>query len=132
MRIQGDSSSRGFAAAMEATSAQTAARLAELPTFDRQLSGDNVEEAAQRFEALFMSMLVKEMRKTLPQGPFGAGPGADTYEAWFDEHVGQSVAASGAMDLVGILRSGLPRPGSLLASPPPAADIDAPQNTPLL
>lgn len=107
--------SRGFLAAVDAAREQTAARLAELPVSPGAVNSDNVEEAGRKFEALFLSMLTKEMRKTLGEGLFGSGPGADTYEGWFDQHMGDSLAGARALDLAGILRAGLPREGTLRA-----------------
>ncbi|MEO0651331.1 MAG: rod-binding protein [Planctomycetota bacterium] len=73
-----------------------------------RLDAGGVEDVAREFESLFASMLVKEMRQTLPQGLFGDGPGADTYSGWFDQHVGRQLAESGVFDLAGVLRAGLP------------------------
>ena len=78
-----------------------------LPAVD--MFGLNDADVAREFEALFASMLVKEMRQTLPKGLFGDGPGADTYSGWFDQHVGRQLAETGALDLAGILRAGLPQ-----------------------
>lgn len=109
--------SRGFLAAVDSAREQTAARLAELPISRGEVREDNVEEAGRKFEALFLSMLTKEMRKTLGDGLFGSGPGADTYEGWFDQHMGDSLAGAKALDLVGILRAGLPMDGTVRADP---------------
>jgi Rod binding domain-containing protein len=66
-----------------------------------------VLEAADEFEALLATTLVREMRKGLPDGFFGKGPGADVFEGWLDEHVGGSLAESGALDLAGIIKVNL-------------------------
>lgn len=56
-------------------------------------SGQHGEaEAAKKLQAVFTTMLVKEMRKSLPEGFFGEGPQGDIYSGWLDEHVGQSLA----------------------------------------
>jgi hypothetical protein len=39
------------------------------------------------------------MRSGLQSGFFGEEAGSDTYSAWFDDFVGQSLAKSGAFDL---------------------------------
>lgn len=49
---------------------------------------DDAREAAREFEKLFASLLVKELRRGLSDGFFGAGPGADVFEGWLDQHVG--------------------------------------------
>lgn len=48
--------------------------------------------AAKKLQAVFTTLLVKEMRKSLPEGFFGEGPQGDIYSGWLDEHVGQSLA----------------------------------------
>jgi Rod binding domain-containing protein len=49
-------------------------------------------EAAKEFERLFATLLVKEMRATLPEGFFGEGAGSDVFDGWFDEHLGSALA----------------------------------------
>ena len=71
------------------------------------LGGDDREYAAQEMERLFAQMLVKELRSGLSTGVFGDGPGADTYSAWFDEHLGNELADSGVLGLAGRLRVAL-------------------------
>lgn len=66
-------------------------------------SGDP-DKAAKMFEELLATLLVKEMRRGLEGGFFGAGPGADVYEGWLDQHVGQSLAETGALDLAQSIR----------------------------
>lgn len=70
---------------------------------------DRTEDAAQRFEELLATVLVKELRRALPDGLFGQGPGADVFEGWFDEHLGKSLARDGALGLGEIVREGLLR-----------------------
>jgi Rod binding domain-containing protein len=55
--------------------------------------------AAKEMEALFATMLVKELRKGIGEGFFGEGPGADTFNGWFDEQLGASVASRGSLGL---------------------------------
>jgi len=69
--------------------------------------GGPVEETAQLFEALFATMLAREMRRGLSEGFFGGGAGADVYEGWLDEHVGQAIARSGDLGLVGMVKAGM-------------------------
>lgn len=97
-----------------AASAATASRLAERANELQQDGGG--AEAAQRFEELLATLLVKEMRKALPDGLFGDGPGADVYEGWFDEHLGRSLARDGGLGLAETVRESLVRK---------AASIDA-------
>lgn len=64
-------------------------------------------EAAEAFESLFASMLVKEMRNSVEGGFFGKGPGADTYGQWFDREMGRAIAEDGGLGLAGILKAQL-------------------------
>lgn len=57
------------------------------------------EEAAAQLESVFMGLLVKEMRQSLPEGLFGGGPGTAVYEGLFDEHLAQQLCASGGTGL---------------------------------
>lgn len=63
------------------------------------LSERSPREAAQRFEELFGSILVKEMRGALEGGFFGSGAGSDVFEGWLDEHLGRALAADGSLGL---------------------------------
>ena len=56
-------------------------------------------QAAADFERLFATLLVKEMRRGLGEGFFGSGPGADVYEGWLDEHLGQTLAEGRGLGL---------------------------------
>ena len=63
-------------------------------------------EAAKKFEALFATLLVKEMRGSLSEGFFGSGPQADVYAGWLDQFVGESIAKDGGLHLAdGLERS---------------------------
>jgi len=67
-------------------------------------------EAGRRMEALFATMLVKELRKTLPnEGFFGSGPGADTFNGMLDEQIGEQLARRGALDIAGQVKVALMR-----------------------
>lgn len=59
----------------------------------------NDELAAREFEKLFLSVLVKEMRQSLPEGFFGKGPGASVYGGMFDEVLAESLAAGAGTGL---------------------------------
>ena len=63
--------------------------------------------AAKKFESLLATVLVKEMRKGLDGGIFGQMPGSDIFEGWFDQHIGESLAKSGSLDLAGLIRVGI-------------------------
>ena len=89
----------------------------------KQLGRDGDEAAAAReMEKLFASMLVSELRKALPEGFFGKDAGHDTYGAWFDEHVGASLADSGALNLAGQIKASMARPDATPADAVPTED----------
>ena len=71
------------------------------------LEGERARGAAAKFEELFAAMLVKEMRKSLPEGFFGDSADGDIYGAWFDQHVGSAIARSGALHLRPMVERGL-------------------------
>ena len=77
---------------------------------DAQAQADlgEAKEAAARFEALLATTLVKEMRKALPEGSFfGKAAGSDVFNGWMDEHMGRALSESGALDLAGMIKTGI-------------------------
>jgi Rod binding domain-containing protein len=70
-----------------------------------------VEEAAKAFETYFASLLVREMRRSLPEGLVGSGIGTDVYGAWFDEHVGRALADSRGIGIQQMLQPHIQRMG---------------------
>jgi len=64
-------------------------------------------DAADAFEKVFATMLVKEMRRSLPGGFFGKGQGADVFESWLDEHLGASLAKDDVLGVAAMIRIGL-------------------------
>ena len=73
----------------------------------RSLDGANAKQVAAKFEALFASLLVKEMRKALPEGFFGTGADGDIYGGWFDEHLGAAIAKDGGLHLEALVERGI-------------------------
>jgi Rod binding domain-containing protein len=56
--------------------------------------------AAKKFEGLLASMLLSEMRKTLPSGSFfGDAPGADLFDGLLDQTLGDELAEQGGFGL---------------------------------
>jgi len=97
---------------------------------DRAARAGENDEAAEGFERLFSRMLVREMRRGLKDGPFGKGPGADVYEAWFDEHLAESLVERNTLGFAEMVRASLLRDGAGSAVPgaaeaPGTNDIDA-------
>ncbi len=60
---------------------------------------DAPDVAAKEMESLFATLLVTEMRKGLGEGFFGTGKGADTFNGWFDEQLGASIAEQGNLGI---------------------------------
>ena len=89
---------------MTAKAANDAVGASELGNLESLATQGKESEAAQAFESLFASMLVKEMRSSVDGGFFGEGPGAETYGEWFDKEMGASIAADGGLGLAGVLK----------------------------
>ncbi|MFT7669344.1 MAG: hypothetical protein ACI8X5_002044 [Planctomycetota bacterium] len=71
-----------------------------------EVGGDHAAAGAQ-FEKLLATMLVKEMRKTLSDGFFGEGPGADSFGGWLDESIGDNLAGNWELDIAGLVKTNL-------------------------
>jgi Rod binding domain-containing protein len=69
----------------------------------------DADETARAFETLFAVQLVRELRRSLPENPFGSGAGADVYEGWFDEHLGAALAERDALGIAGMVKAALVR-----------------------
>lgn len=67
----------------------------------------DAKDTAKQFETLFATMLVRELRRSMPEGIFGDGPGADVYEGWFDEHLGNALAQRDSLGLAGMIRTSI-------------------------
>jgi len=120
----------------QAALAVTNAQGGSIEALQTSLRGAKPAEAARKFEALFASLLVKEMRQTLSQGFFGEGPQADVYAGWLDQFVGDAIARDGGLKLAQRLEGDLVRAqaardaqtarASLDAAPEPTAASPAP------
>jgi Rod binding domain-containing protein len=65
----------------------------------REPGAERAREAARGFESLLATMIVKELRRALPEGPFGEGTAGEVYAGWFDEHLGHALAEGGGLAL---------------------------------
>jgi len=61
--------------------------------------GSNPVEAARKFEAYLAQTMLREMRKTIPDGGFFSGPAMDTFVDMFDQAVGERIAEGGRLGL---------------------------------
>ena len=64
-------------------------------------------DAAGKMEEVFATLLVKEMRRSLPVGFFGGGSAGDVYSGWMDEQVGRSLAERDALHMEEMLRASI-------------------------
>jgi flagellar protein FlgJ len=62
-------------------------------TSDAASRDARLREASEEFEAILLTTLVKEMRRSLgPNGLFGEGPGRTVYEGMFDTMLAGEIA----------------------------------------
>lgn len=99
----------GFSGLASAGLGARAAQDAQLDALRAGAQHTSPREAANKFEALFATQLVKEMRKTLGEGFFGEGPQADVYAGWLDQFVGEAIARDGGLHLTRRLEQDLER-----------------------
>ena len=77
-----------------------------------------LREACQDFEALFLALLFREMRATVPEtGLISPGLGGDIFESLWMQEVGGAAARAGGMGLADLLVESL---GPKAAPPGPA------------
>jgi flagellar protein FlgJ len=100
--------------------AQRLALLANQATAGDPAANANLRRATQDFEALFVSWLLREMRQTVPQSDLlPKGPAGETYDALYDNALGQSVASGNGLGLAQLLEAKL---RSLAAARAPAQE----------
>lgn len=72
---------------------------------------------ASQFEAIFVQSMVAGMRETadmgVGDGMFGKGPGADTYNHWFDSYMASFLAENGSIGLSDTLMAEFERLGQV-------------------
>jgi Rod binding domain-containing protein len=65
----------------------------------RKSPTEDAGDAAKKFQSVFSTLLVREMRRSLSTGFFGEGADGDIYSGWLDEHVGESLAERDALHM---------------------------------
>jgi len=55
----------------------------------------SLDDAARQFEGMMMKMMIKEMRKSIPDGLFSSS-GTEMFEDLFDEQLAEQIMASGS------------------------------------
>ena len=81
----------------------------KIASLQRAKHAEHDGEVAREVEGLFAQLFVKELRRGLGEGFFGQGAGSDTFDGWLDEHLGESLARDGVLDLAGRIRTSLER-----------------------
>ncbi len=62
----------------------------------RQKDSARLKKACQGVESLFINMMLKEMRNTVPKsGLFGDSLQKDIYTSLFDQHIAEAVSGTG-------------------------------------
>jgi len=64
-----------------------------------EYAGQTDSSVADEFEGMFMSLVVKEMRKTTSEGGLFAGDASDAYGGMFDLFMGQHLAQGGGIGI---------------------------------
>lgn len=82
--------------------------LVTLSTRTPEVPRASAKDAGREMEKLFSTLLVKELRKSLPEeGFFGSGAGSDIFNGWFDEFLGERLAKEGALGMAQRVESAL-------------------------
>lgn len=105
-----------------------AADLADLRRAARAGDATAAREAAQQFEALFVNMMIKQMRDAMPTdgGLFG-GEGMKLYESMHDQQLSLAMTRRGGIGLAGAIERQLLPP----AAPAAAGEEPGPLNFPI-
>lgn len=84
---------------MDALSAITPNLPASLNGDPKSILQSREDDAYEQLEAVFMSMLIKEMRKSGMEEGLFAGDAADTFGGMFDSFMGDKLAESGGIGI---------------------------------
>ncbi|MEM9410768.1 MAG: rod-binding protein [Planctomycetota bacterium] len=61
-----------------------------------------IERTAAEFEGVFISLLTKEMRNSLPEGGLFGSEASDTFGSLFDLYIGQHLAESQPLGIANV------------------------------
>lgn len=71
---------------------------------DADADRGELEATAKKLEAVFMSMLAKQLRETMSEdGLFGDGPGAEIYSGFFDQIMGEKLSDRGGVGIAELI-----------------------------
>jgi len=102
-------------------STKTAASLASLQDPRDLQRSESTREAAEKFESYLYTFLAKNLRSSIPDGPFSSGP-MQTFADLFDQAIGEKVAKGHAFGLADQLERAM----ELHGMPPSMAPTRAP------
>lgn len=74
-------------------------------------------QASQKFEAYFVSYMLKVMRETVPQGELTANKMGEMFYSFYDEEIGKRAAQSGGIGLSDYILATVARNEDLARSP---------------
>jgi len=104
--------------------------LGSLKKASRDNSPEALKAASQQFEALFMNMLMKSMRASVPDGGLVSSDQVKTFEGMLDQQLSQHLSGKGALGLAAMLEKQLSRQFSIGDKPAgPASTGPTPPET---
>ena len=85
---------------------------------------EKLKKAAQNFEAIFITQILSNMRRSINSGLFGQGMSSDMYHRMFDENIAQAIASKGGFGLSDIIIKSLHKDNGQEESAPGATLAD--------
>ena len=64
---------------------------------------EKLKKAAQNFEAIFITQILSNMRRSINSGLFGKGMSSEIYHSMFDENIAQAIASKDGFGLSDII-----------------------------
>ena len=81
--------------------------LASLRAQAQQDQGKAVDKVAEQFEGMFLHMMLKEMRKTVPESVFFDSPSMKLFQDMQDQQVALDLAKEGPLGLATMLKANI-------------------------
>ena len=72
-----------------------------------------VDKVAEQFESMFMHMMLKEMRKTVPESEFFNTPGVKLFQDMQDQQIALEVAKGSPLGIADMLKTSLESNGHI-------------------
>jgi flagellar protein FlgJ len=85
------------------------ASLASLKTQSRENPEEALKEVARQFESVFVTMMMKSMRDTLPKDGMFSSSQMETYQEMFDQQLSLDLAGEGGLGLASIIQRQMSR-----------------------